>query len=232
MSCGGEGQPAGGPGTILLAALPLPAHPPPHIAWLVLVLLQTPQQTVLSGHKVIFPTASFPWRLRLPAQRPPWCLPHSGQCKQSGSGEEGAGQKKSMSLGVVRSYVSVGGDPLIIRLQDKTPQSTNIIHENIIHKLSRSQILLRKKCPDMRWFFQGFLIFEKFDPTIPFLKLFFIFDCARSALQRELFSSGERLLSARGVQASHCSALSCRAQPPGHVGSAAASSAPERWLNS
>ena len=74
----------------------------------------------------------------------------------------------------------------------------------------------------MRWFFQGFLIFEKFDPTIPFLKLFFIFNCARSALQRELFSSGERLLSARGVQASHCSALSCRAQPPGHAGSAAA----------
>ena len=41
-----------------------------------------------------------------------------------------------MSLGVVRSYVSVGDDPLIIHLQDKTPQSTNIVH--IIHKLSRS----------------------------------------------------------------------------------------------
>ena len=64
--------------------------------------------------------------------------------------------------------MSVGDDSLIIHLQDKTPKSTNIVHENIIHKLSRSQILLRKKGPDMRWFFQGFLTFDKFVPTIPF----------------------------------------------------------------
>ena len=66
--------------------------------------------------------------------------------------------------------MSVGDDSLIIHLQDKTPKSTNIVHENIIHKLSRSQILLRKKGPDMRWFFQGFLTLDKFDPTIPFFK--------------------------------------------------------------
>lgn len=51
--------------------------PPPHIAWLVLVLLQTPQQIVLSGHKVIFPTASFPWRLRLSAPTPTLVSAHN-----------------------------------------------------------------------------------------------------------------------------------------------------------
>ena len=117
----------------------------------------------------------------------------------------------------------MGDDPLIIHLQDKTPKSTNIVHENIIHKLSRSQILLRKKGPDMRWFFQGFLTFDKFDPTIPFFKIkkiSFIFDCAGSSLQHGLFSSGERgLLSIRGMQASRCGGFSyCRAQALGHVG--------------
>ena len=74
----------------------------------------------------------------------------------------------------------------------------------------------------MTWFFRGFLIFEKFDSTIPFFKkkLFFIFDCARSSSQHGLFSTcGERLLSIRGVQASHRGGFSCcRAQALGHVG--------------
>ena len=84
----------------------------------------------------------------------------------------------------------------------------------------------------MRWFFQGFLIFEKFDPTIPFLKLVFIFNCARSALQRELFSSGERLLSARGVQAFSLQRPLLQSTASRARGLSSGSSAPERWLNS
>lgn len=141
-----------------------PAPPTPYHLVGPCVVTDSTANCELSGHKVIFPTASSPWSLRLSAQRPLWCLPHSRQCRGgSWLGKEG-------SLGVVRSYVSVGDDPLIIHLQDKTPKSANVVHENIIHKLSRSQILLRKKGPDMRWFFQGFLTFDKFDPTIPFKK--------------------------------------------------------------
>ena len=84
-----EGWPAGGPGTILLAALPLPALPPPRITWLVLVLLQTPQRIV--SYLVI--KSSFPQHLSL---RVSGCLlnAHSGVCPTADSAGEEVGWGK------------------------------------------------------------------------------------------------------------------------------------------
>ena len=64
---------------------------------------------------------------------------------------------------------------------------------------------------------------------------FFIFGCAGSSLLPGLFSScgGGRLLSSCGVQASHCSGLSCGAQAVGRAGfSGRGPQAPEHRLQS